>query len=68
MGIAYHRYCVCLWMGLALADGDAGITSFVILFISSCLIRDRNTHIQPDIKPFDTNLIRKTNVQSSYPL
>lgn len=35
-----------------------------MLFLSTCLIRDRNTHIQPDIKPFDTNLIRKPKVCS----
>lgn len=36
-----------------------------MLFVSTCLIRDRNTHIQPDIKPFGTNLIRRTNVRST---
>jgi hypothetical protein len=46
----------------AKTDHVAGITSFVMLFLSTVAIRDRNTHIKPIIKPFDMDLLRQTNV------
>ena len=39
-----------------------GITSSILLFLSTILIRDRNTHVRPNISPFDTALLRQPNV------
>lgn len=39
-----------------------GIISFIVLFVATILIKDRNAIIRPRIHPFDTNLLGKYQV------
>ena len=49
-------------ISLAWALRITGITSAVMLFIASILMKDRYTSIRPDIHPFDTRLFKNRGV------
>jgi MFS family permease len=49
-------------VGLPWALRITGLTSFVMLVVSTFLMRDRNKKIRPDIRPFDTRMLRNPKV------